>query len=74
LFGNVMSGTMIAAILLSIVPLFFPVVMQLFGLLIGLIQAYIFSVLAMVYIASSMATQEAKQKKLGTEVVDGMTA
>jgi F-type H+-transporting ATPase subunit a len=74
LFGNVMSGTMIAAILLSIVPLFFPVVMQLFGLLIGLIQAYIFSVLAMVYIASSMATQESKHKKSGTEAVDGMTA
>jgi F-type H+-transporting ATPase subunit a len=53
LFGNVMSGSMIAAILLSIVPLFFPVVMQLLGLITGLIQAYIFAVLAMVYIASA---------------------
>src|SRR5690606_36647311 len=35
LFGNVMSGSVIAAILLSITPLFFPVVMQAFGLLIG---------------------------------------
>jgi len=52
LFGNVMSGTMIAGILLAIVPLFFPIVMQVLGLLTGLIQAYIFAVLAMVYIAS----------------------
>jgi F-type H+-transporting ATPase subunit a len=53
LFGNVMSGTLIAAILLAIVPLFFPVVMQALGLLTGLIQAYIFAILAMVYIASA---------------------
>jgi F-type H+-transporting ATPase subunit a len=53
LFGNVMSGTMIVAILLSIAPLVFPVVMQAFGLLTGLIQAYIFAVLAMVFIAAA---------------------
>ena len=53
LFGNVMSGTMIASILVTIVPLFFPVIMEAFSLLIGMIQAYIFSVLAMVYIASA---------------------
>lgn len=53
LYGNVMSGTVIVAILLSIAPFFFPVLMDLFGLLIGLIQAYIFAVLAMVYIASA---------------------
>ena len=58
LFGNVMSGTMIAAILLTVVPLFFPVVMQLLGLLIGLIQAYIFAVLAMVYIVAATRAHE----------------
>jgi F-type H+-transporting ATPase subunit a len=57
LFGNVMSGTMIVAILLSIAPLFFPVVMQVFGLLTGLIQAYIFAVLAMVFIAAATAVR-----------------
>lgn len=54
LFGNIMSGSMIAAILLSVVPLFFPVLMQALGLLTGLVQAYIFAVLAMVYIASAI--------------------
>ncbi|QDU10728.1 F0F1 ATP synthase subunit A [Gimesia aquarii] len=53
LYGNMMSGAVIAAILLGFVPLFVPILMQAFGLLTGVIQAYIFSVLAMVYIASA---------------------
>jgi F-type H+-transporting ATPase subunit a len=61
LFGNVMSGTMIVGILLSIAPLFFPVIMQLMGLLTGLIQAYIFAVLAMVYIGAATRVQKPLQ-------------
>lgn len=57
LYGNIMSGTVIVAILLGLTPYFFPVVMQLLGLLTGIIQAYIFAVLAMVYIASATSTQ-----------------
>lgn len=53
LFGNVMSGTLIVAVLFVITPLFVPIVMQVLGLLIGQIQAYIFTVLATVYIASA---------------------
>jgi len=53
LFGNMMSGSMIVAILLTITPFFFPVVMTLLGLLTGIVQAYIFSVLAAVYIAAA---------------------
>lgn len=63
LYGNMMSGTIIVAILLTIIPLIFPVVMQALGLLTGLIQAYIFAILAMVYIASaSKAHQQIKEK------------
>lgn len=61
LYGNIMSGSIIVGILLSIAPLFFPIVMQALGLLIGLIQAYIFSVLAMVYIASAISVQKRGQ-------------
>lgn len=57
LFGNIMSGSMIGAVLLAVTPLFFPVVMQAFGLLIGLIQAYIFAVLATVYITAASGTR-----------------
>ncbi|MFP4421749.1 MAG: F0F1 ATP synthase subunit A [Desulfococcaceae bacterium] len=54
LFGNLMSGTKIVAILLAVAPFFFPILMRLLGLLTGVIQAYIFAVLAAVYIASAM--------------------
>jgi F-type H+-transporting ATPase subunit a len=57
LYGNIMSGMVIAGILLSLAPFFFPILMQLLGLLTGMIQAYIFAVLAMVYIASATAVQ-----------------
>ena len=63
LFGNIMSGMKIAAILLALAPLFFPVVMHALGLLTGAIQAYIFSVLAMVYIASASRAREEKEKE-----------
>lgn len=65
LYGNVMSGTVVAAILLSIVPFFFPIVMQGLGLLTGLIQAYIFAVLAMVYIASASRTHASQAPAAG---------
>lgn len=55
LYGNMMSGTVIGAILLSITPFLFPIVLQLLGLITGLIQAYIFAILAMVYIGSAAA-------------------
>lgn len=64
LFGNMMSGAKIGAILLAIAPLFFPIIMSALGLLTGLIQAYIFAVLAMVYIASAArARQEREQRQ-----------
>lgn len=53
LFGNVMSGGMIIAILLMVTPLLFPVLMNLLHLLTGMVQAYIFSILATVYIAAA---------------------
>ena len=58
LFGNMMSGTLLLGILLTVAPLFFPVLVQLLGLLVGQIQAYIFAVLAMVYIASAAQVQQ----------------
>ncbi len=53
LFGNMMSGTLIIAILITITPLLFPVVMTALGLLTGMVQAYIFFILAAVYIAAA---------------------
>ena len=58
LFGNIMSGTMIVAILLSVTPLIFPIFMTLLGLLTGIVQAYIFSVLATVYVAAATRVRQ----------------
>ena len=60
LFGNMMSGAMIIAILLVITPFIFPIVMTLLGLLTGMVQAYIFSILAAVYIAAATRTHQPK--------------
>lgn len=62
LFGNMMSGAMIIAILLSITPFFFPIVMTALGLLTGMVQAYIFSILATVYIAAATRISKPKYK------------
>jgi F-type H+-transporting ATPase subunit a len=53
LFGNMMSGAMIIAILLTVTPFIFPIFMTALGLLTGMVQAYIFSILAAVYIAAA---------------------
>ena len=58
LFGNIMSGAMILAILLMVTPFIFPILMNVLHLLTGVVQAYIFSILATVYIAAA-TTEEA---------------
>ncbi|MBV6271892.1 F0F1 ATP synthase subunit A [Alcaligenaceae bacterium CGII-47] len=63
LYGNIMSGAVIAAILLGVAPFFFPVLMEMLGLLVGVIQAYIFAILATVYISSAMADSPHKPSK-----------
>ncbi len=65
LFGNMMSGTLILAILLTITPFIFPIAMSALGLLTGMVQAYIFSILATVYIAA--ATQVRKPEPASGE-------
>jgi len=66
LFGNMMSGGMIVAILLSITPFIFPIVMKALGLLTGMVQAYIFSILATVYIAAAVQDAYNSKKKIKT--------
>lgn len=63
LYGNMMSGAMIAGMLLAFAPLFVPVLMQLFGLLTGTIQAWIFAILAMVYIASATQAHAVRETR-----------
>ena len=71
LFGNMMSGTMILGILLSITPFLFPIVMSALGLLTGMVQAYIFSVLAAVYIAAATRRDVPATNNVKKEPQDG---
>ena len=61
LFGNMMSGAMIVAVLLTITPFLFPIVMTALGLLTGMVQAYIFTILAAVYIAAATQTRTPRE-------------
>lgn len=68
LFGNMMSGGLIVAILLTISPFIFPVIMNMLGLLTGMVQAYIFSILATVYIAAAVRDNK-QSKKINSETI-----
>jgi F-type H+-transporting ATPase subunit a len=63
LFGNTMSGTLIIGIIISISPLIFPVFLHVLDLITSLVQAYIFSVLATVYVAAATRTIEEVKPK-----------
>lgn len=54
LFGNVMSGVFIVGIVASLAGLLVPIPLMALDLLTGLVQAYIFAVLAMVFIAATV--------------------
>jgi F-type H+-transporting ATPase subunit a len=63
LFGNVMSGVFIIGIVLSLAGLLVPIPLMALELLIGAIQAYIFTVLAMVFIGSAVGGERGKQNE-----------
>ena len=67
LFGNMMSGAIVVAILLSIAPFFFPIFMSALGLLTGMVQAYIFSILAAVYIAAATRSRGGAHPRTGNQ-------
>ena len=67
LFGNMMSGAMIVGILLTITPFIFPILMTALGLLTGMVQAYIFSILAAVYIAAATRVRKPKPQAKATQ-------
>jgi F-type H+-transporting ATPase subunit a len=55
LFGNVMSGVFMIGIVLSLAGLLVPIPLMALDLLTGAVQAYIFAILAMVFIAGAIA-------------------
>ena len=65
LFGNVLSGVIIGTICMMLVPFILPLPMQVLGLFTGMIQAYIFAMLALMYVSS---VQSEEDEAIGNDV------
>ena len=63
LFGNILSTDLIVAIVFSLIPFIAPLILTALGMLTGILQAYIFLVLASLYIASAVEIQELEQER-----------
>jgi F-type H+-transporting ATPase subunit a len=66
LFGNIMSGVFVIGVVLSLAGLFVPIPLMALEMLTGAVQAYIFSVLALVFI-SSAASEQSEAKREGSQ-------
>ena len=64
LFGNVMSGVFVIAVVLSLAGLLVPIPLMALDLLIGAVQAYIFAALAMVFIGGALGETPAPANKV----------
>lgn len=58
LFGNMMSGHLVVAVIVALVGLLLPIPLMALDLLIGFLQAYIFTILASVYIGAALRAEE----------------
>ena len=56
LFGNVMSGEFIIGLVVALAGLFLPIPLMALEILVGLVQAYIFTVLATVFIGAAVGS------------------
>lgn len=65
LFGNVMSGEFIIGLVLALAGLFVPIPLMALEILVGLVQAYIFTVLATVFIGAALGDAAPNATKEG---------
>jgi F-type H+-transporting ATPase subunit a len=63
LAGNIMSHGLVLAVVVSIAGLFVPIPIMAFGLLVGIVQAYVFTVLATVYVGAAVEDEEEGKTK-----------
>lgn len=72
LFGNILSTDLIVLIVFSLIPFLVPLPLAALGMLTGVLQAYIFTVLASLYIASAVEIQytEEERRNLKNEALE----
>lgn len=63
LFGNIMSGQFLIAVVIALAGLLVPIPLMALGIITGLIQAYIFTVLAAVFISAGIGAIEAREEE-----------
>ena len=63
LLGNIMSHGLVLAIVVSLAGLFVPIPLMAFGIFVGLVQAYIFAMLATVYVGAAVETVPGTSKE-----------
>ncbi len=66
LFGNIMSGHLLVALLISLSGFLVPMPFMALDMLIGLLQAYIFAVLATVFVGAAIGRDEIEQTSAAT--------
>jgi len=66
LFGNMMSLELVALLLLLVAGLLVPIPILMLHIVEALVQAYIFGMLALVYIAGGIQSQQLRQEKLSS--------
>ena len=67
LFGNMMSLEMIALLVLLVAGFLVPVPILMLHIVEALVQAYIFGMLALIYVAGSLQSQQLTQRKQGED-------
>ena len=63
LFGNILSTDLVVAIVFSLIPYLVPLPFAALGLLTGVLQAYIFTILASLYIASAVEIEQTEEER-----------
>ena len=64
LLGNIMSHGLVLAIVVSLAGLLVPIPIMAFGLFVALVQAYIFAMLATVYVGGAVETEHGRQEEI----------
>jgi F-type H+-transporting ATPase subunit a len=63
LFGNILAGGVIIAVLYLVVPLILPIPLLLFNMLIGILQAFVFTILSAVYIGAAVKGERTEVRR-----------
>ena len=74
LFGNVMSGEFVIALVVALAGLFVPVPLMALEILVGLVQAYIFTILATVFIGAAVGDFESGEGVVDVKLISIIAA